>query len=57
MNGMCVSFTTIACALRWGVTLVGVYLYWALAHPVVGPPLQVRGECRETTLIRGRCSF
>ena len=37
MNGMCVSFTAIACALRWGVTLVGAYLYWALAHPVMGP--------------------
>ena len=27
---MCVLCTTVACALRWGVTLVGDYHYWAL---------------------------
>ena len=33
--GMCVLFCEhgIACALRWGVALVGDFLYWALLTP------------------------
>ena len=31
-----------------------IYLYWALAHPVVGPPFQVQDKCRQTALLRGR---
>ena len=32
------------------------YLYWALAHPVVGPPppFQVQDMCRKTVLLRGQ---
>ena len=30
------------------------YLYWALAHPVMGPPFQVQDMCRLTTLLRGQ---
>ena len=30
------------------------YLYWALAHPVVGPPFQVQDMCRQTVLLRGQ---
>ena len=31
-----------------------IYLYWALAHPVVGPPFQVQDRYRKTALLRGR---
>ena len=31
-----------------------IYLYWALAHPVVGPPFQVQDRYRQTTLLRGQ---
>ena len=31
-----------------------IYLYWALAHPVVGPHFQVQDRYRQTTLLRGR---
>ena len=30
----------IACALRWGVALVGVISLLGFAHPVVGPPFR-----------------
>ena len=42
----------IACALRWGVSSVGVY---STGHcsPRRGTPFQVQGVCRETTLTRG----
>ena len=30
------------------------YLFWALAHPVVGPPFQVQDMCRQTVLLRGQ---
>ena len=30
------------------------YPYWALAHPVVGPPFQVQDMCRQTVLFRGQ---
>ena len=29
------------------------YLYWALAHPVLGPPFQVQDVCKQTVLLRG----
>ena len=40
-------------------TLVGnspcrIYLYWALANPVVGPLFQVQDRYRQTVLLRGR---
>ena len=31
-----------------------IYLYWALARPVVGPPIEVQDRYRQTTLLRGR---
>ena len=31
-----------------------IYPYWALAHPVVGPPFQIQDRYRQTTLLRGR---
>ena len=30
------------------------YLYWPLAHPIVGPPFQVQDMCRQTVLLRGQ---
>ena len=30
------------------------YLYWTLAHPVVGPSFQVQDMCRQTVLLRGQ---
>ena len=33
-------FTIIACALRWGVILVGDYYYWALLIPSWDPPFR-----------------
>ena len=39
---------TIACALRWGVALVGVISLLGFAHLVVEPPFRY---------IRRRCSF
>ena len=41
---------TIACALRWGVALVGDYHYWALL-PVVGPHFRCK------TVTNGRRSL
>ena len=41
----------IACALRWGVTLVGVYSS-ELYSPRHETPFQVQGVCRETPLTR-----
>ena len=52
--GMCFfSDMTIACALRWEVTSVGVY---STGHcsPRRGTSFQVHGVCKETTLTRGR---
>ena len=34
---MCVCCATISCALRWGVTLVGNFHYWALFTPLWDP--------------------
>ena len=34
----------IACALRWGVALVGVISLLGYAHPVVGSPLSGTGH-------------
>ena len=50
--GMCVLLCEhdIACALRWGVTLVGVTLL-GFAYPVVGSPSRL---CKQLTLIRDR---
>ena len=31
-----------------------IYLYWALAHPIVGPPFQVQDRYRQIALLRGR---
>ena len=30
------------------------YLYWELAHPVVGPPFQAQDMCRQMVLLRGQ---
>ena len=30
------------------------YLYWALAHPIVGSPFQVQDMYRQTVLLRGQ---
>ena len=44
-----------AYALRWGVTHLGLFHYWALAHPVEGIILfQVQGVQEETAHPRGR---
>ena len=45
---------TIACALRWGVALVGDYHYWALLTPSWDPPFKVQVRCRRLTRIRDR---
>ena len=47
--GCVFDYATIACALKWGVALVGDYHYWALLTPVVGPPFQVQVRCRRLT--------
>ena len=44
---------TIACALRWGVALVGDYHYWALLTPS-RDTFQVQDSYQWTTLLRGR---
>ena len=44
---------TIACALRWGVAIVGNILYWAWLT-LYGKTFQVKGVNRCTALIRGR---
>ena len=58
MHGLVVGLTvklSFACAPRWEIALIGfIYPYWALAHPVVGPPFQVQDRYRQTTLLRGR---
>ena len=46
----CVFCATIACGLRWGVTLVGDYHYWALLAQLWDPPFQVH---EKTMLHRG----
>ena len=33
---------TIACALRWRVTLVGDFYYWPLLIPLWDPPFHVQ---------------
>ena len=40
--GCVFDYATIACALRWGVALVGDYHYWALLIPSWDPPLRYR---------------
>ena len=42
---------TIACALRWGVALVGVISLLGFAHPRCGTPFKIH---EKTTLCRGR---
>ena len=38
--GCVFDYATIACALRWGVALVGDYHYWALLTPSWDPPFR-----------------
>ena len=45
----------IACALRWGVALIGFFLYWAWLI-LYEKKLHVQGVNQWTTLIRG-CSY
>ena len=45
---MCV----IACALRWGVALVGEFPLLGIAHPVVGKYFQVLGVHKEPNHIK-----
>ena len=40
--GCVFDYATIACALRWGVALVGDYHYWALLTPSWDPPFRYR---------------
>ena len=42
------------CALRWGVTQVGNYLYWALLTISRDHHLKVQGAIGKATLTRGR---
>ena len=49
-----VCLDVIACALRWGVALVGDYHYWALLTPSWDPPFQVQVKCRRLIRIRDR---
>ena len=46
---MCVCCATISCALRWGVTLVRYFHYWALC-PRCGTPLSGTGLLQATDL-------
>ena len=52
--GCVFDYAAIACALRWGVALVGYYHYWVLLTPMWDPPFQVQVRCRQLTLIRDR---
>ena len=47
-------FVRHACALRWEVTHVGNYLYWALLTMSRESSFQVQGVCTRTALTRGR---
>ena len=47
--GCVFDYATIACALRWGVALVGDYQYWALLTLSWDPPFQVQVGCRRLT--------
>ena len=38
--GCLFDYAIVACALRWGVALVGVISLLGFAHPVVGPPFR-----------------
>ena len=40
--GCVFDYAIIACALRWGVSLVGDYHYWALLTPSWDPPFRYR---------------
>ena len=40
--GCVFDYATIACALRWGVALVGDYHYWALLTPSWDPSFRYR---------------
>ena len=42
--GCVFDFATIACALRWGVALVGDYHYWALVTSSWDPPFRYRSS-------------
>ena len=35
-------------------SLYRIYLYWALAHPIVGPPFKVQERYKQPMLLRGR---
>ena len=50
--GCVFDYVIIACALRWGVALVGDYHYWHLLTPSWDPPFQVQVRCRRLTRIR-----
>ena len=40
---------SITYALRWRVTHLGLFNYWAIAHPVEGISFQVQGAFLKTT--------
>ena len=42
--GYVFGYVIIACALRWGVALVGDYHYWALFTPSWDPPFRYRSS-------------
>ena len=42
--GCVFDYATIACALRWGVAIVGDYHYWALLTLSWDPPLSGTGQ-------------
>ena len=54
--GCVFDYATIACALRWGVAIVGDYHYWALLTLSWDPPFQVQVRCRRLTHIRD-CTY
>ena len=51
--GCVFDYATIACALRWGVALVGDYHYW-LCSPHRGTRFSGQVRCRRLTRIRDR---
>ena len=42
--GCVFDYATIACALRWGVALIGYYHYWALLTPSWDPLSGTRSD-------------
>ena len=51
---MCVYIESLHVHLGGGVTHVGKFHYWAIAHPVEGILFHVRGAIGKATLIRDR---